>query len=117
MHVKQDLPSLDVETLWSSMFWMIKKKYACRRAINATINRIPELLDTCISENTWNTAHKVCNFLEAAAVVTEIQSESSNVTLSRSAKLLCFLESKCDSMIRANDPILTRIASAMHEKL
>lgn len=46
--IKQDLPSLDVETRWSSTFNMIKKKCSCLRAVNATINRMLDLVDLSI---------------------------------------------------------------------
>lgn len=67
MDIKQELPSLDVDTRWSSTFNMIKKMYSCRRAINATINRIIDLSDISISEGTWEKSYRVCNFLESAA--------------------------------------------------
>lgn len=117
LRISQELPSLDIETRWSSTFLMVKKMYEMRRAINVTVLRIPELSDNIIEDNVWEQAYKICTFLEAAASVTEIQSGSTYVTLSRSSKLLGLLISKCESAINSNDPILQPTARSMVKKL
>ena len=40
MKVKCEIPSLDCQTRWSSTFEIIKKSYAFRRVITATLRRI-----------------------------------------------------------------------------
>lgn len=51
---------------------MVRKGYKALRVINVVVNRILELDDINISETQWETAERICAFLEEAESVTEI---------------------------------------------
>lgn len=75
---------------------MIKKFYSCLPAVIATINQMLELADLSIPKRTWEKAYNVCTVLERAAQVTETQSGSNYMTLSRTSKVLQLLAKKCN---------------------
>lgn len=113
MDIKQDLPSLDVETSWSSTFNIIKKMYSCLREVNDAINRIVDIADLSIREWSSEKAYKVCPFLESAAQFTETKSGSNYITLSRTSKLLQFFVKKYKTIIQENYTPLMQIASSV----
>lgn len=49
--LKIDLPSLNVETHWSSTFKMIKKGFLARRGLSAEVSRQEDLAEIFISES------------------------------------------------------------------
>lgn len=117
MNIKQELPSIEVETNRSSTFNMISKMYGCRRSINSTINCVVELSGISISERALRKANSVCSSLERAAQVTETQSASSYITLSTTSKLIQILFKKFKAAIEDNDTIYVQIITAMLKKL
>lgn len=70
-----------------------------------------------VTNDVWNKALTICNFLESAASLTECQSGSSYATLSMTVKAFKSLLSKCKTIVDGNDPILSPIAEKMADKL
>lgn len=70
------LPVLDDGTRWSSTFVMIKIAFSARRVFNTVCNRVSGSDEVKIREGDCERAANICNFLETAASVTELQSGS-----------------------------------------
>lgn len=68
------LPVLDVDTRWSSTFRIIKEAFTGRLIFTAVCNRIHELALFNFPEVDWEKSPVVCDFLESAAMVTELLS-------------------------------------------
>ena len=110
-------PGLDVVTRWSSTFNMIQDAYNARNVLNSVSSRLPELSSHVISEEEWERAKRICDFLKTAASITENQSGQNYVTISISSMAYKLLMQKCQSRIDSNDQATKPIASTMLRKL
>lgn len=81
------LPNVDSETRWGLSIIIIKRAFAARRVLNAVVSRVEKMGDMTVTEIEGKIAEWLCAFLEAAAAVTEHQSEQKYVTLSMTKTL------------------------------
>lgn len=77
-----EVPGLKTETRWSSTLDMPKKSYDCSYIWNGVTSRLAELQGSRLSEEWWETVHKMGAFRKSTASVTERQWGSLYVTLS-----------------------------------
>lgn len=81
----RDIPSLDVETRWSSTFSMIESCFKLRDVFVAMPNsdEVSHLLDLSnLCELACRHLYGISRFLQPAAEVVELSSSSTNVTTS-----------------------------------
>lgn len=114
--IEVSLPTLDVQTRWSSTFIMVKNARKARLVLNTMCDRMPELKPYKVSDTDWEHTGEVCSFLETAAAITTNQSGRSYVTLSLSYMAFKLLMKKCRSAVQDNS-LLKPIAEKMLEKL
>lgn len=114
---KYDIPSLDVETRWNSTFYMVQAAYKCRHVLSSVIHRVPELGNLVVTEEEWERAARICEFLSTAASVTEYHSGRKFVTLSLSTMGFKLLVRNCNVAKSSTNTALKEVATAMLAKL
>lgn len=117
LEITVTMPSLDVETRWSSTFHTITKTKKARPILKSIKTRNTDSKSFAISVNDWQIASTVAKFLHTAASLTECQSGSHYATLSMNIKAFRALASKCHVAINAGDPVLKPIAEKMLSKI
>lgn len=113
MEVQCEVPSLNMETRWSSTFHMIRKCFPARHVLTAVVAREEELEDYMMGEAEWNAGERVCAFLEDAAVATEHQSRWLYVTLGFTLRVFEKPERNCCGQKEHGDEFMNSISAAM----
>lgn len=111
------LPSLDVETRWSSTFTMICSAHKAHPIFNSITARNNNLRQYAVSETHWHTSWTIAHFLQTAASLTDCQPGPRYATLSMTIRAFNVLKSKCKTVIDSGDQILKPIAEKMITKL
>lgn len=53
LRFKSELPGLDFELMWSSKFRILEQTYSARRLLTTTMQRLPDLQNTVITDRRW----------------------------------------------------------------
>lgn len=96
----KEVPSLDVETRWSSTFVMVKHSYELRDVFEAMCNDVDVLQSLGgrkITSDEWWNAKCVVEFLEPASVIIEMTSSVNNFTISLQPTLYKRLITHCEA--------------------
>lgn len=93
------MPSSDVDTRLSSTFIMVQKAYCVRRILHTTMRLVPDLIDNIMSDQNWETAATIRDFLQSAASVTKCKSDSTYITLRLRFESYEYLKINCQKHI------------------
>lgn len=102
--------SLDVFTRWLSTITMLRNAYEARVVRNTVTSKDSDIRSFSISPDVWEESWSICEFLGAAASLTECQSGSCYATLSITIKTFQALLSKYRIYIVSYDSIFTPLA-------
>lgn len=100
------LPSLDVETRWSSTSNMINNRQKSKPILNFITTRLYDLRQFAVTDNDWRTSSPVAKFVQNAASLTDCQSGSTYETLSMTIFAFRALATKSRTAMDAGDPVM-----------
>ncbi len=117
-----EVPNLDVETRWNSMFHMVSKSYQLRDVFESICNddRASDAIrGKAISSERWEKLNTIIEFLKLPAEVTEMSSASNNSTISLQSKILQRLLKQCNDAMASTTvlPAVRNAAALLKRKL
>ena len=107
------LPGLDVETRWSSKYFMLSKAIKARPILTALCSEIDELQNYSISNTEWITTSKLCKLLHEIYNITSNQSARHSVSLSMTPRVFEILRDAVDDFCEIEFENLVEIANVM----
>ena len=120
----KEVPSLDVENRWNSLFIMIDKSFVLRSVFQALSNTPRFMLSIeTLADFEWDKLKTLKDFLEPAFEATTAASGSTYTTISMQPLIFEWLVGHCQDTIAKNPPInsvsplVTEAAEAMLKKI
>lgn len=121
--IASDVPGLDVDNRWNSLFEMIKKAYALKDVFQALTEKQEykvRLQDDALSEQEWELLLVYKNFFEDAKINTTFASSANYPAISLQPLIYKYLINHCDNTINGTIPesnLLKDAATKMKTKL